>query len=258
MRLCRTYLRRCGGEVVSQFALRSLGRCGRVLFSTRGYTVRKGAFSMSRAEALGRGNLNVVPRKGQLLSTFRVLSRFGTCRFLVSRLRDPLARRLLGAARHVLARRALDCLRGNTVPNRCASASVKTKSAVFNSRRVGVSHVPRLLRTARKTVTERGVRPVRVTTRFRQRFVFLRPFQSKGKHLKHLLSGFVLMGLKRPVVVVRGGSHRGCVGILGIYESRHSACPVMTFFFSITVDGVRGRLTRGGRVSGRSFSSLDL
>ena len=225
------------------------------LFTAHSCAIEGNSFSVNDTRELNEKGLNAILHNKSLLEAFEILDHFKAYEFAFNNIERPLTENFIKELHSVLTSNTLKFTK-NSEPGEYTKTDMAAGDTLFGDHKQNIALIPKLLEQTQLTLDKGELHPMLISSRFHYHFIYLHPFRDGNGRLGRLLSNYILVQKKHPLVIIRSEEKEKYIEALKASKKHRNTSPIETFFFETAIERMTYEIAQKKNLTQNFFLKL--
>lgn len=212
-----------------------------VLFTAHSSAIEGNSFTVDETRELKEKGLYLKLHNKSLFEAYEIIDHFNAYEYLMERINEPLTEDLLKNTHAILMKHTLKYRTGETAGN-YTDKIMTAGDTIFGNPKKNIENIPKLIKATQDIIEKGTVHPVNISASFHKFFIYLHPFRDGNGRLGRLLSNWILIKLKHPIIIIESKNKQQYIEALKSSHKHKDNSPIITFFFKTAIERMRKEL----------------
>lgn len=223
-----------------------------ILFSAHSCGIEGNSFTVDDTRILREQGMKMVPVGHSLLECTEIADHFRAFDYMVSHLEHPFDEVLLKEINRLVTEHTIGYRASGTIAGEYTTEDMAAGDTVFGEHEKLVARVPQLMASTERAIQE-GQHPLVVAARFHGYFEYLHPFRDGNGRTGRLLSNFILLRAKHPLLIIELKDRDAYIKSLKMIRTDGTDEHLVSFFFQTAINRMKGELEQKAKNSRPMF-----
>lgn len=214
-----------------------------ILFSAHSCAIEGNSFSVDETRTLKEKGLGMIPHGKTLLEAFEILDHFQAYEYLLGNLDKPLTEELLKETHRKLTEHTLLYKTRNdetpSHPGEYTTVDMCAGDTIFGDHKQLIKQVPMLMENTQKALDSDKIHPMIIAAKFHGFYEYLHPFRDGNGRLGRLMSNFILLKKKLPMLIIPKEKREQYITALKYIKKERTDEYLIDFFFRTAIDRMK-------------------
>lgn len=214
-----------------------------ILFSAHSCGIEGNSFTVDDTRILREQGMAMVPVGHSLLECTEIADHFRAFDYMVSHLDCPFNEALLKEVNRLTTEHTLSYRITEATPGEYTKEDMAAGDTVFGDHETLIARVPNLMESTEKAIRE-GQHPLVVAAKWHGYYEYLHPFRDGNGRTGRLLSNFILLRAKHPLLIIRLEDRSAYISALKQIRTEGTDEHLVSFFFKTAISRMKAELSQ--------------
>lgn len=237
--------------IVNKMSREEYVKYNEVLFSTHSCAIEGNSFSIDDTRELKENGLGMIPSGKTLFEAFEMLDHFNAFEYVMSNLQHPLDEQFVKEINRRTTLHTLTYRCPDGIPGEYTTTDMAAGDTVFGDHEELVARVPRLLASTEDAISAaedalsasehntNAPHPIVLAARFHGFFEYLHPFRDGNGRTGRLLSNYILLRLRHPLLIIPSSRRQEYISALRMIRTEATDEHLILFFFDVAIERMK-------------------
>ena len=214
-----------------------------ILFSAHSCAIEGNSFTVDDTRILREQGMAMIPVGRSLLECTEMADHFRAFDFMVSHLDRPFDEALLKEVNRLVTEHTLSYRAPEAKAGEYTTEDMAAGDTVFGDHETLIARVPSLMASTERALSE-GQHPLVVAAKWHGYYEYLHPFRDGNGRTGRLLSNFILLRAKHPLLIIELKDRSAYISALKQIRTEGTDEHLICFFFKIAIERMKSELTQ--------------
>ena len=214
-----------------------------ILFSAHSCAIEGNSFTVDDTRILREQGMAMIPVGRSLLECTEMADHFRAFDYMASHLDHPFDEALLKEINRLVTEHTLSYRTPNAIAGEYTTEDMAAGDTVFGDHETLIARVPNLMASTQKALDE-GQHPLVVAAKWHGYFEYLHPFRDGNGRTGRLLSNFILLRAKHPLLIIRLEDRAAYISALKQIRTDGTDEHLIAFFFKTSISRMKSELSQ--------------
>ncbi len=241
--------------IVNKMSREEYVKYNEVLFSTHSCAIEGNSFSVDDTRELKENGLGMIPSGKTLFEAFEILDHFNAFEYVMGNLQHTLDERFVKEINRLTTLHTLTYRCPDGTPGEYTTTDMAAGDTVFGDHEELVARVPRLLASTEAAISAaeasqksntstsehktNAPHPIVLAARFHGFFEYLHPFRDGNGRTGRLLSNYILLRLRHPLLIIPSSRRQEYISALRMIRTEATDEHLILFFFDVAIERMK-------------------
>jgi Fic family protein len=213
-----------------------------ILLTTHSCAIEGNTFTVDNTRELVEKGLGMIPVGKTLCEAFEILDHLLAYDYLISHLDHPFNEDLLKEINRLVNLHTLSYKYPGSVPGEYTDVDMAAGETLFGDHKVLIKRVPDLLSSTEKALKSGKYHPMIIAARFHGFYEYLHPFKDGNGRTGRLLSNYILLSKKHPLLIIDNGDRSEYITALKMLRKENTDEYLIDFFFKTAIKRMQSEI----------------
>ncbi len=214
-----------------------------ILFSAHSCAIEGNSFTVDDTRMLREQGMAMVPVGRSLLECTEMADHFRAFDYMVSHLDAPFDETLLRDINRLVTEHTLNYRVPQAVAGEYTQVDMAAGDTVFGDHEKLIARVPSLMASTEKAISQ-GQHPMIVAAKWHGYYEYLHPFRDGNGRTGRLLSNFILLRARHPLLIVELKDRAAYIAALRQIRTEGTDEHLISFFFKTSTDRMKNEIAQ--------------
>ena len=214
-----------------------------ILFSAHSCAIEGNSFTVDDTRILREQGMAMIPVGRSLLECTEMADHFRAFDFMVGHLDSPFDEPLLKEVNRLVTEHTLSYRASGARAGEYTTEDMAAGDTVFGDHETLIARVPSLMASTERALSE-GQHPLVVAAKWHGYFEYLHPFRDGNGRTGRLLSNFILLRAKHPLLIIELKDRGAYISALKQIRTEGTDEHLISFFFKTAIERMNSELTQ--------------
>jgi Fic family protein len=214
-----------------------------ILFSAHSCAIEGNSFTVDDTRILREQGMAMIPVGRSLLECTEMADHFRAFDYMVSHLEAPFDEALLKEVNRLVTEHTISYRAPGAVAGEYTTEDMAAGDTVFGDHETLIARVPKLMESTQRAIAD-GQHPLVVAAKWHGYFEYLHPFRDGNGRTGRLLSNFILLRARHPLLIVLLEDRSEYISALKQIRTEGTDEHLVTFFFKTAIARMKNELAQ--------------
>ena len=214
-----------------------------ILFSAHSCAIEGNSFTVDDTRILREQGMAMIPVGRSLLECTEMADHFRAFDYMASHLDSPFNEVLLKEVNRLVTENTLNYRAPEAVAGEYTTVDMAAGDTVFGDHEKLISRVPSLMESTEKAISD-GQHPLIVAAKWHGYYEYLHPFRDGNGRTGRLLSNFILLRAKHPLLIIKLEDRAAYISALKQIRAEGTDEHLIAFFLKTAISRMKEELAQ--------------
>ena len=214
-----------------------------ILFSAHSCAIEGNSFTVDDTRILREQGMAMIPVGRSLLECTEMADHFRAFDYMVSHLEAPFDEALLKEVNRLVTEHTISYRAPGAVAGEYTTEDMAAGDTVFGDHETLIARVPKLMESTQRAIAD-GQHPLVVAAKWHGYYEYLHPFRDGNGRTGRLLSNFILLRARHPLLIVLLEDRSEYISALKQIRTEGTDEHLVTFFFKSAIARMKNELAQ--------------
>ncbi len=214
-----------------------------ILFSAHSCAIEGNSFTVDDTRILREQGMAMIPVGRSLLECTEMADHFRAFDYMVSHLEAPFDEALLKEVNRLVTEHTISYRAPGAVAGEYTTEDMAAGDTVFGDHETLIARVPKLMESTQRAIAD-GQHPLVVAAKWHGYYEYLHPFRDGNGRTGRLLSNFILLRARHPLLIVLLEDRSEYISALKQIRTEGTDEHLVTFFFKTAIARMKNELAQ--------------
>ena len=214
-----------------------------ILFSAHSCAIEGNSFTVDDTRILREQGMAMIPVGRSLLECTEIADHFRAFDFMTNHLDSPFDEALLKEVNRLVTEHTLSFRSPGATAGEYTTEDMAAGDTVFGDHETLIARVPSLMASTEKALME-GQHPMMVAAKWHGYYEYLHPFRDGNGRTGRLLSNFILLRARHPLLIIRLEDRAAYISALKQIRTEGTDEFLVAFFFKTAIERMKDELAQ--------------
>ena len=214
-----------------------------ILFSAHSCAIEGNSFTVDDTRILREQGMGMIPVGRSLLECTEIADHFRAFDYMISHLDDTFNEALLKEVNRLVTEHTLSYRDPGAIAGEYTTEDMAAGDTVFGDHEKLISRVPILMESTEKAISD-GQHPLIVAAKWHGYYEYLHPFRDGNGRTGRLLSNFILLRAKHPLLIIKLEDRAAYISALKQIRAEGTDEHLIAFFLKTAISRMKEELAQ--------------
>ena len=214
-----------------------------ILFSAHSCAIEGNSFTVDDTRILREQGMGMIPVGRSLLECTEIADHFRAFDYMISHLDDTFNEALLKEVNRLVTEHTLSYRAPGAIAGEYTTEDMAAGDTVFGDHEKLISRVPSLMESTEKAISD-GQHPLIVAAKWHGYYEYLHPFRDGNGRTGRLLSNFILLRAKHPLLIIKLEDRAAYISALKQIRAEGTDEHLIAFFLKTAISRMKEELAQ--------------
>ena len=214
-----------------------------ILFSAHSCAIEGNSFTVDDTRILREQGMGMIPVGRSLLECTEIADHFRAFDYMISHLDDTFNEALLKEVNRLVTEHTLSYRDPGAIAGEYTTEDMAAGDTVFGDHEKLISRVPSLMESTEKAISD-GQHPLIVAAKWHGYYEYLHPFRDGNGRTGRLLSNFILLRAKHPLLIIKLEDRAAYISALKQIRAEGTDEHLIAFFLKTAISRMKEELAQ--------------
>ena len=214
-----------------------------ILFSAHSCAIEGNSFTVDDTRILREQGMGMIPVGRSLLECTEIADHFRAFDYMISHLDDTFNEALLKEVNRLVTEHTLSYRAPGAIAGEYTTEDMAAGDTVFGDHEKLIARVPILMESTEKAISD-GQHPLIVAAKWHGYYEYLHPFRDGNGRTGRLLSNFILLRAKHPLLIIKLEDRAAYISALKQIRAEGTDEHLIAFFLKTAISRMKEELAQ--------------